>query len=471
MTGRSSRLADPGFGWRFLLPLCIGVSLNPINSTMIATALATIGRELKVGANDTIWLVSVMYVFSSIGQPIAGRLADRYGPRRVLLAGAVMVLVTGVGGIFAVNMGQLIALRALVGIGTGAIYPAAMAIVRERARRLELPTPTRVLALMGTASLTTLTIGPPLAGALVEYVSWRTIFVVNLPLALISLAMIIIWVDKDAPREPGGGLRGLDLPGMSLFAGSLGSLLIFLMTLSTPKWWVLGLSLAFFAAMVALERRTALPFIDVRVIGGNVPLMLTLLRFVLVFTIVYGVMFGLSQWLEDARGLSPSGVGVVLLIQSGIGALLALYAGRIRSIGGPVIIGVCAMLVGSVLIFLATSQSPLWYLGVIAVVFAIPSGPTFVANQMAVYEQTPAEHIGSVSGLSRTCQFLGALTSAGLIALFFGTHPTDAGLHDLAIVMFGCAIALIVITVVDRSIWGRAKRPPLAAPASRDRQG
>lgn len=459
MTGRSRRLADPGFGWRFLLPLCIGVSLNPINSTMIATALATIGRELKVGANDTIWLVSVMYVFSSIGQPIAGRLADRYGPRRVLLAGAVMVLLTGIGGIFAVNMGQLIALRALVGIGTGAIYPAAMAIVRERARRLELPTPTRVLALMGTSSLTTLTIGPPLAGALVEYVSWRAIFVVNLPLALISLAMIVIWVDKDAPREPGsgGGVHGLDLPGMSLFAGSLGCLLIFLMTMSTPKWWVLGLSLAFFVAMVLLERRTSLPFIDVRVIGGNIPLMLTLLRFMLVFTVVYAVMFGLSQWLEEARGLSPAGVGVVLLIQSGVGAGLALYAGRIKSIGAPVIIGVSAMLVGSIIIFLATSQSPLWYFGVIAVVFAIPSGPTFVANQMAVYEQTPAEHIGSISGLSRTCQFLGALIAAGLIALFFGTHPTDAGLHDLAIVMFGCAVALIVITVADRTLWGRSK--------------
>jgi len=457
VTGRRRGLADPGFGWRFLLPLCVGVALNPINSTMIATALATIGNALDVGTDDTIWLVSVMYAFSSLGQPIAGRLADRYGPRRILLAGSVMVLLTGVGGIFAVNMGQLIALRALVGVGTGSIYPAAMAIVREHARRLELPTPTRVLALLGTASLTTLTIGPPLAGALVEYVSWRAIFVVNLPLALVSIVMILVWVEKDAPREVSGGLRALDFPGMSLFAASLGCLLMFLMTLSTPRWWLLGLSLVFFAAMVLLERRTETPFIDVRVIGGNVPLMLTLLRFVLVFTVVYGVMFGLTQWLEDARGLSPSGVGVVLLIQSGAGAMIALYAGRITSIGGPVVIGVVAMVAGSVMIFLVTSASPLWVFGVIAIVFAIPSGPTLVANQMAVYEQTPPEHIGSVSGLSRTCQFLGALLSSGLIALFFGAHPDDAGLHNLAIVMFGCSVALIVITVADRSVWGRAR--------------
>ena len=104
---------------------------------MIATALATIGRDLKVGADTTVWLVSVMYVFSAIGQPIAGRLADRYGPRRVLFAGGVLVLVTGLGGIFATTMGQLVALRAVVGLGTGAIYPAAMAIIRERARRLD----------------------------------------------------------------------------------------------------------------------------------------------------------------------------------------------------------------------------------------------------------------------------------------------------------------------------------------------
>jgi MFS family permease len=83
--------------------------LNPVNSTMIATALSPIGREFGVGAGATAWLVSVMYLASAIGQPVAGRLADQFGPRRVFLTGGLLVAVAGVVGALGPTFGWLVA--------------------------------------------------------------------------------------------------------------------------------------------------------------------------------------------------------------------------------------------------------------------------------------------------------------------------------------------------------------------------
>ncbi|MER7163901.1 MFS transporter, partial [Streptomyces lydicus] len=82
---------DRAFGARLMTPLLLGSLLNPVNSTMIATGLVAIGHDFHVGAADTAWLISALYLASAVGQPFMGRLADRVGPRRVFVAGALAV--------------------------------------------------------------------------------------------------------------------------------------------------------------------------------------------------------------------------------------------------------------------------------------------------------------------------------------------------------------------------------------------
>ena len=83
-----------GFGGRFTVAVCVGAALNPINSSIIAIALVSIGDAFGVGTGTTAWLISVLYIATAIGQPTMGRLADLFGPRRIYLAGLVL-LVTG----------------------------------------------------------------------------------------------------------------------------------------------------------------------------------------------------------------------------------------------------------------------------------------------------------------------------------------------------------------------------------------
>jgi MFS family permease len=127
----------PAFGARFVTAVSLGSMLNPINSSVIAVALVAIGDAFGAGAARTTWLVSALYLATAVGQPTMGRLADRLGPRRVYLAGTALVGAGGLVGCLGWSLPALVAARVIIGLGTSAAYPAAMAMVRRRAQRLQ----------------------------------------------------------------------------------------------------------------------------------------------------------------------------------------------------------------------------------------------------------------------------------------------------------------------------------------------
>ena len=108
---------------------------------MIATALVPISRSLNVSAAEAGWLIAALYLASAIAQPTMGRLADLFGPRRVLLCALTLVALSGVVGWFSTSLNLLIVARVLLGIGTSGAYPAAMRIFRVRADHLNVPPP------------------------------------------------------------------------------------------------------------------------------------------------------------------------------------------------------------------------------------------------------------------------------------------------------------------------------------------
>src|ERR1700754_4655531 len=116
---------------RLLPPLVLGAMLNPLNSTMLSTALTQLthsfGRDVSAGA----LLITPLYITATIAQPLMGRLADIYSPKRVNLAGLVLVLAAAIGGMLAPSFGWLIFSRVLLGLGTSANYPSAVAILRR----------------------------------------------------------------------------------------------------------------------------------------------------------------------------------------------------------------------------------------------------------------------------------------------------------------------------------------------------
>jgi hypothetical protein len=130
MSNDSGERSPAPFGFRYMAPLVLGATLNPINSTMISTAIVPIADSLHASIAEAGWLIAVLYLTSAIAQPTMGRLVDLFGPRRIFLISLFLVAAAGVFGRLASSLTALVMVRVLLGIGTSAAYPAAMRIFR-----------------------------------------------------------------------------------------------------------------------------------------------------------------------------------------------------------------------------------------------------------------------------------------------------------------------------------------------------
>jgi MFS family permease len=453
-------LPNKPFGWRFTAPLLLGSTLNPINTSMLATALVGIGVDFKAGPGTTASLVSVLYLFSAVSQPTMGKLSTLFGPRRIFLTGVGILLLGGLVGTFAPTFGFLLASRALIGIGTSACYPTAMAMVRRRADTLGTGVPSRVLGNFSIAAQVTAVIGLPLGGILAGAFGWRALFAVNVPLAIISIALTLVGVAKDGPIPRGdarGLVRAIDIPGILLFAASITSLLVFLSNLRVPVWWLLAASIVFVAALILWERRASSPLIDVRVLGKNRPLLRTYLRQILSFLGTYVVLYGVSQWMEQSRGLSASVVGLVLLPLSAVSIVVAKVVSSRGWVRWPLIIAGASLIAAAGVMLVITHDSSIPVLIGMSLLIGITNGLGGFANQATLYIQSPPGEIAVAAGLLRTSGNLAAIFSSSIIGITFGAVATDAGFHTLAFVLIGLGVCVVALAALDRSIPFRTR--------------
>ncbi len=217
--------AVAGFDRRLITPMVLGSILNPVNSSMLAVALIPIGIAFGAPPAETAWLVSGLYLATATGQPVVGKLVDRYGARRLHLLGSAMVGVAGLLGALAPSLGVLILARVLLGLGTCAGYPAAMYLIRSEARRTGIDSPGSVLTLLSVSAQTIVVIGPTLGGLLIGAGGWRTVFAINIPIALATFVLGFICLPRNRPTP---STASFDLPGIGLFAGTLTALMLFL---------------------------------------------------------------------------------------------------------------------------------------------------------------------------------------------------------------------------------------------------
>ena len=327
------------FSWEFTTPLFIGSALNPVNSSLIATALLPIARGLGVPVGQTAALVTALYLATAIAQPTAGKAAEVFGPRRVFLAGIVLVAVGGLVGGFAQDLSTLLVSRVLIGLGTSCAYPTAMLLIRRRARAAGLDKPPGgVLGGLQIAGITTASLGLPIGGLLVGAFGWRAVFFVNVPVALIALVATLAWVSPDGPfdrsQRPRAIASRLDLPGIGGFAAAMITLLLFLFGLPAAHWYVLGISVALWIALVAWELRARTPFLDVRLLAANLALTMTYLRFGLVLLCIYVVLYGITQWVESVRGVSETVAGLLLLPMTLISGVVVFPVSRRNLVRG-----------------------------------------------------------------------------------------------------------------------------------------
>jgi len=433
-------------------PLVASAILNPINSTLIAVALVPIGLSFGAGPGQTAWLISALYLATAVGQPVVGLFVDRFGARKVLLTGASIVMVAGIAGLFPISIGWLIGVRVILGLGTCAGFPAAMAVLRRHAEATGQDVPARVLSVLSISSQTIMVIGPTLGGALIGLFGWPAIFAVNIPLAGLAMIFALRWVPRDARPAEAKPTGGIDVAGIALFSLTLLAVLFYVMDPQAGNLYLLGIAVALGAALTFVELRTRKPFLDLRMLAANSAILRTYLRQALSYLIIYAIMFGYVQWLESGRGLSESAAGAMLLPMSVVAVAAAAYSGKTTGVRARLILTAAALTAGSVLLLWVDGGTWIGALIVVGAVFGVAQGLTSVTNQTTLYREAPAGQMGTASGLFRTAQYLGAIAASTLIALCFGPHASSTGLHHLAWALAAVGVVLLTVTVLDRGL-------------------
>ncbi|MER5883999.1 MFS transporter [Streptomyces sp. NPDC001941] len=444
-----------GFNRKLIAPMILGSVLNPINSSMLAVALIPIGRAFDAPPSQTAWLVSGLYLATAVGQPVIGRLVDTYGPRRLYLIGTGLVGLAGLLGVLAPTLGVLIVSRVLLGFGTSAAYPASMKLLRTEADRTGTKSPSGILSTLSIANQVTAVLGPTLGGLLIGAGSWHLIFAVNIPLSATCLVLGARRLPR-RPTSPEGreqeAVGRVDVPGMVLFAGMLTAFLLFLMSPGVDDLYLPVVALVLGAVFVRRELRVEEPFIDLRVLGGNGPLLATYGRQLLAYTVSYAFLYGFTQWLEQGRGLGASAAGLLLLPMSLAAIAVTALTGRNPRVRGKLITGSLVQLLSVSCLLILTSSSPLWLLALVGIVVGVPQGLNGLANQNALYAQADPARMGSSAGLLRTFMYLGAMFASAATAAFFADGATTGGLHGLGWLLLGITVLSLTAVTADRSL-------------------
>src|SRR5262245_47721847 len=334
-------------GRRLIGAVLVGTLLNPLNSSMIAVALVLIQAHFEISVATASWLLSGFALAAAVAQPVMGRLADLLGPGGIFCTGLLVVGVASGLAPLAPAFGWLIACRMLQAFGTSAAYPAGLAIIRALNPQGQAPAGT--LGAITITSSVSVALGPVLGGVLAARAGWPAIFLINLPITAVGLMLAWRWLPADAaPSRATMGaapsrlavvravLSRVDVPGVALFSGMLVSLLAFLLSLSDrPRWQLLPVALIAAALLVRYERGVAEPFLNVRMLAVNRPLVGVYAQFAGVNIVLYAVFFSLPLWLERVRGFESSLTGLLLLPVAGVGILATPVAARLISRSGP----------------------------------------------------------------------------------------------------------------------------------------
>jgi EmrB/QacA subfamily drug resistance transporter len=409
---------DPRAKLEILGAILLALFLFALDQTVVGTALPVIVTDLH-GNDLYVWVVTIYLLTSTISGPIYGKLSDLFGRRPIIIFAVSLFLIASVLSGLSQSMEQLILFRGLQGLGGGAIFPVALAVVAD------LYTPSergKYLGLFGAVFGVSFLIGPAIGGLITDTVGWHWIFFVNVPIGLISL--VIISRLLPAIKRPDAA-RNIDYLGAAVFAAAISLILIGLTNKGTGDWTdpaVGGLILAgllITAVFIWIESRAADPIVPLGLFRvRNFSVSVTAMFFAAFG--FFGAVIFLPRWLQTVGGASATISGYNLLPLVGGLIVSATMSGQIVARTGKykilMLVSLVMLAVGLALMTTLTAETPrpaLWFWMVIA---GLGIGPSFAVFTLVVQNSVNAARIGVATASLTFFQQIGGtigLTLAG----------------------------------------------------------
>ncbi|MEK2474238.1 MFS transporter [Streptomyces noursei] len=455
---------------------CSALFLVSLDNTALNTALPAIQRDFDASTAGLQWTVDAYLVVLSALLLLAGSTGDRIGRRRVFRAGLALFTTASLLCSLAPSLGWLIAFRALQAVGGCLLTPVAMALItnvftdrRERAR---------AIGVWSAVQGITMAVGPLLGGLLVDTVGWRWIFLINLPIGLLALALTGQVPESRAPHP-----RRLDALGQLLIVVLLATSVYAIIQGPATGWTspqVLACALTAAAALPALivtELAQREPLIELRFFRQP-PFTASALSAVCAFAALSGFLFLAALGLQDARGLHAWQAGLYLLPMAAMTIACPPLAGHLTATRGPhlplVLSGTATTLAGLLALLGAQQHTPL--LLACYLLFGIGFGLVNAPLTHTAVSGMPRAQAGVASAVTTTSRQIGsalgvAVTGATLPATGYTATTFDHASRPAWWIITGCGLTIAALATLTRHHTHRST-PPSTAPrkTSRHRQ-
>lgn len=447
--------------WLVLGAMCLPLLAQSLDVSGMGLLLPSIGADLDAGATALAWVMNANALAFGALLLTSGRLADRIGPRPLLLGGVGAFGVASLLCALAPSIGWLVAARALQGVASSACFTTSLAVVDATFDERRRP---GAIGLWGAVSGAGSAFGPLVAGALAGSIGWRWFFVVNVPLCLVAVP-VMTWLvprgsmpARSAERRTGGPIGlvavAVGFVTLSLAVGASGT--------AAARLAPVVVALAC-VGVLAREHRRRRPVVDPDAVGGRWSRAALAVGFCSTWSFAATLVVG-SAVLQQGRGMSPLAAGATFLAFSGAFAVAGAVVGRLVRATGIGTALVAAMLVaaaGTAAFAVARPSAALAAIIVSLAMAGLGQGLAFDASTAASLAGVPARATGQATGAEQTLRLLGSVlgvaASSAIVVAVQGSAASGDGARAALLVAAG-------VTLVG-GVAARLLRPPAATGA------
>jgi EmrB/QacA subfamily drug resistance transporter len=404
-----------------LVATILGSAMGWLDGTVVNVALPQIQQALHAGAADVQWVMNAYLLLLGALLLTGGAAGDRYGRRLVFLVGVAIFTLASIGCALAPDAHLLVAARAVQGVGAALLTPASLALLSANFPDNERG---QAIGLWAGLGAVTAAVGPLVGGWLVDQVSWRAIFFINVPLAIGTFVLTLI----ATPESKDPDAKHLDAPGAVLCAASLGLLTWGLTVAGSEGFrspWVIGAvaaGVAGGALFAVVEARSKAPMLPFALFRSRDFLAANLLTLLLYFALS-GALFFLPFELIRIHGYAAAAAGAAILpfplvmgaLSSLSGKLSDRFGPRWFLAAGPIVAGAGLALFGW-----AAGREGYWA-GVFPAVLLVAAGMTLAVAPLTttVMSSVPQEHAGAASGINNAVSRVAGLIAIAAMSLVF----------------------------------------------------
>jgi len=443
---------------------CMSLLIVGLDTTVVNVALPSIRRELHASVSGLQWTIDAYTLVLASLLMLSGSTADRLGRRRVFQIGLVVFSTGSLLCGLAPSLGALVGARVLQAIGGSMLNPVALSIIRnvfedprERAQ---------AIGVWGAVFGLSMALGPVVGGALVDGISWRAVFFVNVPIGLAAILLTALHVPESRAERP----RRLDPLGQLLVIVGLGALTFAIIEGPRAGWTsartlgVFALAGACLLALVAYELRRREPLLEVRFFA-SAPFSGASAIAVLAFAGMGGFLFLNTLYLQDVRGLSPLDAGLYMLPMAAMNLLCAPISGHIvgrRGARAPMLLAAASVFAGALMLTRLSPTTAIPYLLGAYFLFGIGNGLINPPITNTAVTGMPAAQAGVASAIASTSRQVGmTLGVAVLGAVSGGTLGAGIGRRFAAAthpgwwIVVGLAALIALLGALTTGAWAR----------------